>query len=426
MTSRCASTAESLNRDCHCTTTDLPALRSSIDGARQTASPIVETHPHLFSDSPVFLERAHFEQMQRFVAAMEQVASHAGYQRAVLGDAAAISNVVPANPGVFYGYDFHIAADGPRLIEINTNAGGAFLNIAARDAQIACCEAASSELARLPGRRQLEDEIVSMFRREWRLARGDAALRTIAIVDEHPASQFLYPEFQLAKALFESRGIRTRIVDLHELKLEGGRLTVAGEVVDLVYNRSTDFGLASPVSQALRDAYERDIAVVTPHPRGHALYANKRNLALLSDLASLTRMGIDAEAASHIAQVIPRTRQVDGAVEDWWRDRKSWFFKPTRGFGSRGAYRGDKLTRRVIAEVLKQDYVAQEFVPPGERNRGEAGGGGTFKVDIRCYAYAGRIQLTVARLYQGQTTNFRSAGGGFAAVYLVDSREQAA
>src|SRR5258705_419647 len=34
----------------------------------------------------------------------------------------------PGNRGVFMGYDFHLTQDGPRLIEINTNAGGALLN----------------------------------------------------------------------------------------------------------------------------------------------------------------------------------------------------------------------------------------------------------------------------------------------------------
>jgi D-alanine-D-alanine ligase-like ATP-grasp enzyme len=30
--------------------------------------------------------------------------------------------------GVFMGYDFHLSAGGPQLIEINTNAGGGLLN----------------------------------------------------------------------------------------------------------------------------------------------------------------------------------------------------------------------------------------------------------------------------------------------------------
>lgn len=36
------------------------------------------------------------------------------------------------------GYDFHVTPEGPKLIEINTNAGGAFLNAALREAQRAC------------------------------------------------------------------------------------------------------------------------------------------------------------------------------------------------------------------------------------------------------------------------------------------------
>ena len=40
------------------------------------------------------------------------------------------------------------------------------------------------------------------------------------------------------------------------------------------------------------------------------------------------------------------------------------------------------------------------------------------KTDLRCYTYDGQIQLIAARLYSGQTTNFRTAGGGFAPVFI--------
>jgi hypothetical protein len=40
----------------------------------------------------------------------------------------------------------------------------------------------------------------------------------------------------------------------------------------------------------------------------------------------------------------------------------------------------------------------------------------TMKVDVRNYVYDGQVQLLAARLYQGQTTNMRTAGGGFAPV----------
>jgi hypothetical protein len=39
------------------------------------------------------------------------------------------------------------------------------------------------------------------------------------------------------------------------------------------------------------------------------------------------------------------------------------------------------------------------------------------KFDLRNYVYDGEVQWVAARLYQGQTTNFRTPGGGFAPVY---------
>ena len=41
------------------------------------------------------------------------------------------------------------------------------------------------------------------------------------------------------------------------------------------------------------------------------------------------------------------------------------------------------------------------------------------KADVRAYAYGGQVQLFAARLYDGQTTNFRSDGGGFAPVFVT-------
>ncbi len=41
------------------------------------------------------------------------------------------------------------------------------------------------------------------------------------------------------------------------------------------------------------------------------------------------------------------------------------------------------------------------------------------KVDVRLYTYAAQPLLVAARIYQGQTTNFRTPGGGFAPVLIV-------
>lgn len=411
--------ADLLNRGCDCAVTDLPKLRARLETVLEPTQSIVASHPHLFSELPVFLDPAHVSQMRRIVEAIDATTQLSTYQQAVLGAADDLTRIDPRAFGAFMGFDFHITASGPRLIEVNTNAGGAFLNIAAHDAQQACCPAAEDYLGAQHSTAELEAEVVAMFRREWSLARGATPLRTLAIVDAQPREQFLYPEFQLAKQLFESHGIAAHIADPSELELAEDCIRLRGERIDLVYNRLTDFYLDAPASHGLRLAYQQGLVVITPHPRAHALYADKRNLALLSNAAALEALGVPQESVDVLVSGIPSTREAAGCAETWWRERKAWFFKPRSGYGSRGTYRGDKLTRRVFAEVVKGGYIAQELTPPSERWRSTANGKEVFKVDVRCYVYAGKIQLMAARLYQGQTTNFRTAGGGFAPIYVV-------
>ena len=119
-----------------------------------------------------------------------------------------------------------------------------------------------------------------------------------------------------------------------------------------------------------------------------------------------------------LVESVPRTEVVDAADADrLWQARRGLFFKPVAGYGSRAAYRGDKLTRRVWQEIVDGEYVAQALVAPGERRVATDDGSTVLKFDLRAYAYDGAVQWLAARLYQGQTTNFRTPGGGFAPVY---------
>ena len=43
----------------------------------------------------------------------------------------------------------------------------------------------------------------------------------------------------------------------------------------------------------------------------------------------------------------------------------------------------------------------------------------SLKLDVRLYTYRGAALLCAARVYQGQTTNFRTPGGGFAPVFVA-------
>ena len=77
------------------------------------------------------------------------------------------------------------------------------------------------------------------------------------------------------------------------------------------------------------------------------------------------------------------------------------------------------MTRRVFEEISRGGYIAQSLVPPSERRLLVDGVEQNLKLDLRNYVYRGEVQLVTARLYQGQTTNFRTPGGGFAVVQAV-------
>ncbi|HEY0886680.1 MAG TPA: hypothetical protein VGE20_15420 [Ramlibacter sp.] len=417
--------AETLNLGCLCSTLQRDLLQARMDARlRSQAQQLAATHPHLFSATPVFISTEDEARMRAAVAALHRTAALSGYRDAALARAPTIARHDFGPLGVFMGYDFHLTAAGPRLIEINTNAGGALIHATAASAHRACCSPADSRFGVDPSLREFDRAVVGMFLAEWSAQRGKQPLRTIAIVDDAPQSQYLAPEFTLARLLFATHGIAAVVADPRELVWRDGALWHPGlptdTAVDLVYNRLTDFDLSQPGHEALRAAYEAGAAVVTPHPRAHALHADKRNLVMLSDDASLAAWGCPTQDREVLRAVVPHTQLVTPInAERLWGERRHLFFKPTGGYGSRGAYRGDKLTRRVWAEIAAGGFVAQALVPPSERIVEVDGQATRLKLDVRAYAYAGQVQLLAARTYAGQTTNFRTAGGGFSPVVVL-------
>ncbi|WP_045226551.1 hypothetical protein [Methyloterricola oryzae] len=425
----CEEQAQQLNRDCHCVTFDRARMREELlelpDG-KALFRMIVEERPHLFADSPVFIPQACLQRQALIIQAIERVVALPAYQDRVLAYAPVTARTLTRARGVFFGYDFHLSASGPQLIEINTNAGGALINALLMRAQLDCGTGSVHAQATRPSapdraeERALDQTYLEMFQTEWRLEHPERPLGSVAIVDDDPANQFLYPEFLLFKALFERQGIAAVICGPQELQFDGQRLRAGGQDIDLVYNRLTDFGLEAPALAPLREAYQAGAAVVTPHPRAHALYADKRNLGLLSDAAALQALGVDEDTRSLLTSGIAHTETVDPArADELWASRKRLFFKPAAGYGSKAAYRGDKLTRRVFEEILRGQYVAQHLIPPSERHLQMDGAAIDLKVDLRNYVYRGEVQAVTTRLYQGQTTNFRTPGGGFAPVVVI-------
>lgn len=423
--------ADALNLGCMCQTLHPDQLRAQLEtdpSLQGLTGELARSHPHLFSDSAVFLSEPTRATLARTVAAIERVIALPAYQDFTLAHAPDIARHAFGPASVFMGYDFHMATDGPRLIEINTNAGGALLNAALARAHRACCAAMQGLFDATTEVRHLDATFVAMFRAEWQAQRGTTPLRNILIVDDAPAAQYLAPEFALARQLFLQHGLTAAVADAAALAWRDGALwhpaLPAGQPVDMVYNRLTDFDLSDPAHAALRAAYLAGAAVVTPHPRAHALFADKRNLITLGDDARLAAWGVTADDRQLLQAAIPRTVQVTPDQADaLWAGRRHLFFKPVAGFGARAAYRGDKLTRRVWSEILAGGFVAQTLVPPSERLVDVDGQPTRLKLDLRAYTYRGEIQLLAARTWTGQTTNFRTPGGGFSPVVVLPARD---
>jgi hypothetical protein len=418
-----------LNQDCACFSLDVDALRQALRADSVLADwwpHWQDTHAHLFSNNGLFISRAQLQAMQQAVQVLHDTMTTPAWQAHALAHHPDLARMAAGPQGVFMGYDFHLTESGPRLIEINTNAGGAMLSLALARAQRACCDAARDWMHSPTDIEGLEQRWLAMFAAEWAAQRPGEAFRPsggtrrLAIVDEDPQAQYLYPEFLLFQDLFRHAGIEAVIAAPEALCWADGQLQHEGQRIDMVYLRLTDFDLGRPEHAHLNQAWASGACVFTPGPQTHALHANKRHLASLSDPAFLSRIGVPAASREVLAQVVPATRLLtaDNAPQ-LWAERKRYFFKPLAGYGSKAAYRGDKLTTKTWAQMQQSAYVAQELVAPSQRVVTVHDQRKALKADVRAYAYAGQVQLFTARLYDGQTTNFRSDGGGFAPVFVT-------
>lgn len=397
-----------------------PEMLASRLAGEPPADEIIESatlRPGLFAGEQVYLNAEEFARMRATVSAVEKVRHTSAYLHGALENVDPGFARDPGTDGVFGSYDFHMAPGGPKLIEVNTNAGGAFLAAAAAKSHALCCGTLRS--AGPSGGKAFEDRVVDMFLREWRASGRAGRPAVMAIVDDAPENQFLYPEFLIFQKLFERQGMRVMILDPSELSFVDGRLVARHSRIDLVYNRLTDFYFASGRTAALREAVLTDAAVVTPHPYHHAVLAQKTNLVRLGEAEIVGAAGLTEDERQALA-LIPETRIVNRQnAETLWAERKSYYFKPIAGHAAKGVYRGAKITRSAWAAVVEGGYVAQKASPPGHRLVHVDGADMLLKADFRVYTYGAEILLVTARLYQGQTTNMRTPGGGFAPVIMV-------
>jgi hypothetical protein len=310
-------------------------------------------------------------------------------------------------------FDFHWThQEKLKLIEINTNASVGLIGdlvYKAHGVRHNYCA-------------DFRKEILETFKEEFSAVRPGQQLKSVAIVDQKPEEQRLFIEFLLYKEMFEAEGMSCAICDSKELtwSASGKELySKDAKVLNLVYNRDTDFYLDS--APAIKNAWLARAAAISPNPNEYALLADKQRLEDLAETADLgAAFGISSQSASTIQKTILKTTSVNALGDKAWDNRKYWFFKPKRSYGGKAVYRGASVSRNVFEkQILPNDYLAQEFAPPSNVTLDHNGKEEEYKYDLRFFAYKNKVQLAVARVYQGQTTNAQTPGGGIAAVTWI-------
>ncbi len=296
---------------------------------------------------------------------------------------------IPKNYSACMSYDFHVnPQNGLELIEINTNA--AFLALGLELYDFHKIENAVSFN---------HQNLVEMFLNEMKLC-GITTPQKIGITDSKPSEQRLFLEFLVFQQIFKKSGLQADIIDIENVNDNSGFL----------YNRYTDFYLQNEESKKIKALYNAEKIQLSPQPWDYFLLADKQRLIDWNEQT-------DYPKPSSLLPVYDLAKQ---DKELMWKERKSLFFKPKNSFGSKQAYKGTSISKNTFETVCTDEFIAQKISVPSEIETTFEGTLTKYKYDLRCYAYQDQLQMIIARLYQGQTTNLRTPGGGFACVVIVD------
>lgn len=365
--------------------------------------------PNAISPYPASVSSADLRQMLAFMRAIYRLQACPVYRHEVDTELPETALFDPGHDAVMMGYDFHLTPDGPRLIEVNTNAGGAmYAYFAAHPAQIGKCPPPGPFPRRLLG----------TFWRDWARFSGKrkSRPRRLVIIDENPEAQNLYPEMVCCRGLFIQAGIVCEIVDPSQLEASAEGVLLEGEPVDFIYNRHCDFYLETEEMAGIREAYLNGRVCLSPHPRAYGLLADKRRMVFWSDAGQLKKTTLEAADQELLLEIVPLSRLLqDLDPELAWSERKNFIFKPVGRYGGKGVLAGRSITRKRFAELPGDETLVQAEVPPSMTS----GGDEEYKTDYRIFAYRDRAIGIAARLYRGQVTNLQTPGGGFARVELV-------
>ncbi len=397
---------------------------------------------------PCFVERAQWDAMRAAGRRLMTVASRAA--RAVFGgDAGALCaflgtpeaearwvSLDPGPPDVLLSrLDAFLGPDGPRFIEINSDAPAGF-GYGDRMAEVFADLPLFRDFARdhsveyAPSTPALIDAVVWA----WKSERRRAADPVVAIVDW--ADVKTRADQEIVAARFEARGIECLLADPRRMEIAGGRLLADGRAVDVVYRRAVLSELLEREDQvrAFLRAYRDGLAVFVNSLRCR-LSEDKAFFAILTDEAFASLMS--AEEAELVRRVVPWTRRLaerrtvrDGRDVDLvphvMEHRDGLVLKPAHGYGGRSVLVGDETSpedwSRAVQAGLGEPWVVQERVAIPEEVFPVLADGelveAPLKVNVNPFYVGGADVGAVTRASRSSVINV-SAGGGSVPTFVV-------
>jgi len=354
----------------------------------------------LASEIPVPVSRAAFEAMLGFSRTVFRLKDNAAYLAGLSEHLPAAAHIQNDWPSVLMGFDFHLTDDGPRLIEINNNAGGLYIGDGRWLPQ--------PEIPALTG--ALEQRLLDMFHADW---------ATIAIMDDDVSGQFMYPEMEAYAALLRQDGRRVMVISPEDLTLHEDGLSCDGIHIDAIYNRHTDFYLEGEDVAHIRQAYEKAQVAVNPHPRSYALIGDKTRMVDWWRQGMLEAC-IDQSTVELIRSLTPETHKLsDMDIDQAWAVRKGWVFKPAARHGGKGVLLGKAMGRKRFEALDIDETIVQRLVPASEVEMDGAHGEiNRMKLDIRLFMHGENLIALAGRVWRGQVTNFRQPGSGWVALSI--------
>lgn len=360
--------------------------------------------PPVFSQ-PVSLSLKAYQEIKLTIKSLFQLKKREDYQQSLNKKAPKTALKNQKHDSVLMAYDFHIDQhDQPKLIEVNTNASGFLLVNSLYQFQNLSYKKAREDL-----KNSFQTEWRKFINKEEKVKEENSPQKTV-LIDDHLFSQKMAVEFYMYKDFFQSMAWPFEVCEAQSLTVndKGELYTSHKEKVDFIYNRSTDFYFKN--HPHLAEVYLKGTCVISPHPREYYLLADKNRLCdwfIQKD---------KWEELKLIQNHLPFSEVLDSHnKERIWTHRKKYFFKPRQGYSGRGAYRGASLTHKKFEELSQLKSLVQDFIPPSTVIDST---GQKWKVDFRAYVYEDQIQQLAARVYQGQLTNFKQPGSGYATVIL--------